>query len=391
MANCGCNSTSNGGDNCYTQDNTVKQVMFPVFSNECTGNSSQSISGCPKYFEPSTLTSSGCFVVPAVGATAVLEVCDASVFRVGMWITNPALGRYPIVGVNAATNLLTLRNSCADGATAIYGNPDPGTQICGTQSIWIGGESPCLNAEEFCADVFSCMESISEDNPLCLPDVPLTTSGQCVKMMGLSAACDSGDCPQPDDPNCVTKLNNVRFCEDTIVFDNGLQVAEDEECFRPVVITEDGNVKEAPSGTGVMKMAKAKLIETNSGFTNGAGLVAAMNFQVNLADFNVPECAIGALIRGWYIYDYDTSPGEGPVFNTFIRATGQPSQNAAYQISRVSAAGSGDFPDRTLSNSFYTTVWFGPDKIMYHELQNDGTIGSSNFVAVALYLDGIIA
>jgi hypothetical protein len=390
MANCGCNSNPSN-QNCYGRDHVKEQVLYPVLENNCSGNSNVS-GNCPEGFQPFTRTGSGCVTVPAVGATFNLEVCDASKFVIGMWITAPPLGRYPIVGLNTLTNLLTLRNSCEDGTTAITGNPEPGSQFCGSLALWIGPVDPCSDAEAFCSQVFTCLGSISDENPLCLEDVPVTTEGQCVRMLGLSAACDSGDCPQPDDPNCLTKLDAVRFCEDTIVFDDGLRVAsgDSEECFRPVVITDEGAFAQAPAGFGVVRPTKVKLVDISSGTGDGALISAAMNFQINLTEFGVPECAIGCFIRGFYILEFDSEEG-GMKFNTFLRATGQPSNSLAYQITGVDSVTTETFDDRNMTDSWGgVSVLFGPDKIVYHEFQNTGSVGDNNSMRAVLFLDAII-
>lgn len=388
MSNCGCTTTTS----CYEHSNVVQQALLPITQNNCYGTSTGA-SNCPVYFEPSTLTAENTtFVVPAVGATTNLPLlCNANKFRVGMWIENPAYGKYPIVGVNAATNILTLQNSCSDGETAIPGNPDPGTQITGQQSIWVSGADPCRDAEAFCSDTITCLQSVSDVNPLCTEDWPQTTTGECGYPMVLTAACDAGDCPQPDDPNCWKRMLSVRMCNNTIVFEEGLVVAEDDECGRPVIITENGNLKEAQAGAGLINPTKAYLGSWVANFTNGAGLVAALNFQVDLSGFGVPDCAVGCMIRPVYRYDFDTGSGDGPWFTTFLRATGQPSQNIAYAMNFVNAVAGSSIQDRPTSDAIGdVSVTFGPDKVIYHELQNNGTVGSGNFVQVQLWLDAII-
>lgn len=388
MSNCGCTTTTS----CYEHSNVVQQALLPITQNNCYGTSTGA-SNCPVYFEPSTLTAENTtFVVPAVGATTNLPLlCNANKFRVGMWIENPAYGKYPIVGVNAATNILTLQNSCSDGETAIPGNPDPGTQITGQQSIWISGADPCRDAEAFCSDAIECLQSISDNNPLCTEDWPEATSGECGNPMILTSACDAGDCPQPDDPNCWKKLPGIRLCNDSIVFADGLAVAEDNECFRPVVVTESGNIKEAPAGAGVIKPVKAYIGRWESGYTSPAGIVAAMNFSFNLNDFNIPDCAVGCCIRALYSYDYDDDAGDGPNFITYLRATGQPVQNIAYQINRVAGISGTSVADRggVQDSIGMISVTFGPDKIVFHELKDEGTQGTNN-VVLQLWLDAII-
>lgn len=389
MPDCGC---SNNSDSCYPNSNVVAQVVYPVTYNDSCGSSGAG-STCPTNYETSTPTSSAGFTIPAVGATFNLAlICNASKFNIGQWVQLGSLGgRYPIVGINASTNVLTLRNSCPDGASAIAGNPDPGTSFGGTIPVWLTGSDPCLDAAAFCQDVKECLQSISDDNPLCLPNLPVTTPAQCVYMLGLSAACDAGDCPQQDDPNCLTKLDAVRFCEDTIIFQDGLEEAIEDACVRPVVINEDGHIQQAPPGSGIVQPTKAYLGVYQAPFTNGAGLVAALNFSINLADYGVPGCAVGATVRLVYRYDFDTGAGDGPWFTTFLRATGQPSQNIAYAVNFVNAVAGSSVQDRPTSDALGgISVTFGPDRVIYHELQNNGTIGNGNFVSVQLWLDAII-
>jgi len=321
--------------------------------------------------------------ISAVGATFNLPLlCNASKFTIGQWIQFSTFGRYPIVGINSVTNLLTLRNSCADGTTAIAGNPDPGTQICGVNNIWVTGSDPCLDAEAFCDGVKECFEAISDDNPLCTPDFPLTTDAECVFLMGLTSACDAGDCPQPDDPNCWKKLPWIRFCKNTVCFVDGLQMAGEDETVRSVGITEEGCLRQSLGGAFVS--LRVKLLEKA-----GSNVSAELNDNVDLEDFGVPTGATAAAIRAYYVFQNDGDEDQGLSFATYLRgaaeAINSPNTNVL-TISMVNTDGRDNIPA-----PFYATVPLTPtDKTIYHEYQDLGSSGS-NFATMVLFIDGYYA
>lgn len=386
MSNCGCTSTSS--TSCYSRTNVVQQVLLPITSNDCTGSSGLA-SGCPDDFQPFTMTGSGCIVVPNIGSTVNVEVCDASNFIVGMWVNIQGFGRYPVVGVNSATNLITIRNSCDDGSTAIAGNPDPGFQTCGALPLWLTGEDPCLDEEAFADSVKEAFEAQDEDNLWCVPEIAVATTGECVRILGLTAACDAGDCPQPDDPNCLKKVSTLRICRDTIIFDEGL--AEHDEtgttCTTPVLIDEDGRLVQSPDATNFYFLP-IKVDDRNSGYTDAAGLTAAMNYSIDLASVGVPECAKGVLLRCFYEMDDDDNGGIG--CNTFRRGTGQPTFSDTNLILNYRGAdGTVTGGDRPVTNNWSTAVMFGGGtRIIFHEYQNTNTSGNMNRIRVYIALDG---
>lgn len=386
MANCGCNS-SNHEPGCYGRNNAKEQVLYPVLRNDCSGNSGTP-SNCPEGFQPFSRTGSECVTVPAIGGTFNISVCDASNFIIGMWVQMPGLGTYPIVGVNAATNLITLRNSCANGTTAITGNPEPGSQFCGSLPIWLGRQDPCMDAQAFCAQVVACLESVSEDNPICLPDVPVATEGQCVRILGLSAACDAGDCPQPDDPNCLTKVDSIRVCKDTIIFDDGLkEVDEDsDECYSPVVVGENGDLAKSSTGN-LMYFLRARTTDITVTDQNSAGLVAAMNFSVDTASFGVPDCAKGVALRVFYTWDHGDD--DNLKYNTYIRADGDSVNNQNNLIMSVDNGGS--IADQPATNSAFTIIKFGNgNRIIHHEFQALAIDGNDNDMRVYIAIDAYL-
>lgn len=389
MANCGCDSNTSS-DSCYPNNNIVGSLALPITNNNCLGNSG-SASTCPPYFTTSTPTTGDCFTIPAVGATFNLPlVCNASQFNVGQWVQiGSAGGKYPVVGKNSATNLLTLQNSCSDGTTAITGNPDPGTMLCGTQQVWITGSSPCLDEEAACDAAIACLQSISDDNPLCTPDFPLTTDGECVFMLGLTSACDSGDCPQPEDPKCWKVNTNLRFCKDTICFTDGLAMAGEDETVRSVGITEDGCLRQSLGGAFVS--LRVKMLEVSVTDDTGSAIASAMTESIDLVDFGVPSGATAAAIRVFYIYQPDASEDDGLYFSTYIRGAAEATNSSgAYlydTVRQINLGGSDPIPD-----SMYATVPLTPtDKQVYHEWQNLGSSGNNNSFRMVISLDGYYA
>jgi hypothetical protein len=328
--------------------------------------------------------------IPAVGATFNLPLlCNASKFSIGQWIQFATFGRYPVVGINSVTNLLTLRNSCDDGVTAITGNPDPGTQVCGVNNIWITGSNPCLDAEAQCDAFQECLQSISDDNPLCTPDFPLTTDAECVFLMGLTSACDAGDCPQPEDPNCWKKLPWMRFCKNTICFVDGLTAAGEDETVRAVGITEDGCLRQSLGGAFVP--LRVKLLEKSVTSESGGTIASAMSEDIDLAAFGVPAGAIAASMRVFYIYQPDADEDQGLYFSTYMRGPAESIHSSgAYlydTVRQINLGGSDPIPD-----AMYATVPLTPsDKTVYHEWQNLGSVGDGNSFRMVISLDGYYA
>jgi len=385
MPNCGCSSSS---DPCYPNSNVVAQAIVPITYNDCTGNSGDA-SNCPVYFQPSTPTTGACVTIPAVGATFSLPLlCNASKFSIGQWVQFATFGRYPIVGINSSTNLLTLRNSCSDGTTAIPGNPDPGTQVCGVNQIWVTGSDPCLDAEAQCEAFQDCLQAISDDNPLCTPDFPVTTDAECVFLMGLTSSCDAGDCPQPDDPNCWKKLPWIRFCKNTICFVDGLTAAGEDETVRSVGITEDGCLRQSLGGAFVS--LRQKLLE-KSATGSGGDIAAALSDSIDLADFGVPAGATAAAIRIFYDYQPDDTEDEGLYFSTFLRGAAEAVHSTSavlYDTSFQINLGGSD----AVNDAMYATVPLTPsDKTIYHEWEDLGSEGGGNRFRMVISIDGYYA
>jgi hypothetical protein len=389
MSNCGCTSTSS--TDCYGRGSTVRQVLYPITENDCTGNSPNSATDD---FQPYTTVGAAntCIVVPAVGGTVNVAVPDASLFIVGMWVTIPGFGRYPIVGVNAGTNLITLRNSCADGTTAIDGNPDPGVQVCGQIALWLTGEAPCLDAEGFLQDVKEAFESMDADDIWCVEDIAEITSGECTYLLGLSAACDAGDCPQPEDPNCLKKNPYIRFCRNTICFLEGIEPqSEDDENVALVglSINDDGQACLRQSSGGAFFSLRAKL-EEKSEIGTGAAISAEMNFSVDTAAFGVPASAKAVAIRIYYDMQNDDTINEGLFFSTHLRGNAEPitSPNTLI-INNNRSINLGSADNNTLPTPAYAVVPVTQaSKIIYHEWVNLGTLGTTNRFGTTLSIDG---
>lgn len=388
MSDCGCNSSS---DTCYPNANVAGQMIVPVTYNNCLGNSGDA-ANCPPYFQPSTLTTEACVTVPAVGATFNQPLlCNASKFVVGMWVTSPGFGRYPIVGINATTNVLTLQNSCPDGITAIAGNPDPGTQYCGQRAIWNTGGDPCLDVAAACDATRACLQNVSTDDPLCFPATfPVATGSECIYPMGLTAACDSGDCPQPDDPLCWTRLEGMRICGDSICWTDGLApetVDDTDTALVSVSINDEGQecLRKSPALGFVFRRI---YLDQRSTTGSAAGVSAVMNFSVDTALFGVPANAKGVSVRYIYHIEPDGSDGQGFEYNTYIRGAAESSNNSNLLLTYVNSNGPA-IPVRGNSDCGSVSVPVtSSDKTIYHEWQDQGTSGSDNYLRVILYLDG---
>lgn len=386
MSNCGCTSTSSS--DCYGRGSTVRQVLYPITENDCTGNSPTSATSD---FQPYEIVGAAntCIVVPAVGGTVNVAVPDASLFIVGMWVTIPGFGRYPIVGVNAGTNLITLRNSCSDGVTAISDNPDPGTQVCGQIALWLTGEAPCLDAESFLEDVKEAFESMDADNIWCVENIAEITSGECTYLLGLSAACDAGDCPQPEDPNCLKKNPYIRFCRNTICFLEGIEPqseADETVALLAISINDDGQACLRQSSAGGFVPLRLNIRDTTT-LGSGGTIAAGQTFNINTAPLGIPAGAKAISLRGYYTWQNDDTGGEGLSFKTYLRGPSESVNSPNTIISGLNNINTGTADNYLATFSAIVPVT-SADKNIYHEWLDQGSAGGGNAWQTSLSIDG---
>lgn len=213
MSNCGCSSSSDdcASSDCsdftgltlpefscspQTQRGALKRyAMVEVRSNGSSADSSAAgttTSGstatinaqCPTNAAPFwSYTTDEIVTLPAQGGFFQLKVCDASLWKTGMWVQHP-LGKFPITSVDTVLNLLTVRNSCTDNS-AIPNNGDPGDTYSGPAVI-TPSESACDRREEVEDQV---QDYLNETSEICNPNIPDLTGSERMNLLGGLAEC----------------------------------------------------------------------------------------------------------------------------------------------------------------------------------------------------------
>lgn len=212
MSNCGCSSSS---DDCassacsdftgltlpdfscspQTQKGALKRyAMVEVRQNGSSTDSATATTSsggasainvqCPTNAAPFwSYTTDEVVTLPAQGGFFQFKVCDASLWKTGMWVQHP-LGKFPITTVDTVLNLLTVRNSCADNS-AIPNNGDPGDTYSGPAVI-TPAESACDRREEVDEQV---QDYLNETSEICNPNIPDLTGNERMNLLGGLAEC----------------------------------------------------------------------------------------------------------------------------------------------------------------------------------------------------------
>ena len=143
---------------------------------------------CPKT-EPEFDVLEQDFVLPGVGQTTPLYICNPTVYAVGQWIRLSGGTKVQIVGLGA--DHLQVKNACADGTSAIETNADPGTPFPANGNVWLA-EPPVCGEIDLCAGLLECLRTAEG---ICFSSVPDSDPAEKLHLFGgtIADACDDGD------------------------------------------------------------------------------------------------------------------------------------------------------------------------------------------------------
>lgn len=158
-------------------------------------------------------------VVPAVGGSMQISVCNASLYTVGSWIEfvdgSGAGSKYQIIAVNSTENYISVRNSCSDGVTAISGNAPPGSTFVINSRFIVIGEPICQTSDE---KVEELQETINAADELCLEGITDRLAGvEETEMLGVVAA---SDCEEGEAQPCLRKLLTREAKDGSLILGN---------------------------------------------------------------------------------------------------------------------------------------------------------------------------
>lgn len=223
-------------DKCYT----VREAL-PVCSELASASSLQS-SDCTrldKVYDQLLLAT----VVPIVGGTTTVKVCNADLYTVGNWIQfidGSGIGAiFQVVSINTTENILTVRNACADGTSEIVSNPSPGATIETDSRFVVVGEPVCTNSDVTDSEVSGALSRLEE---ICLDNIRSRAgSTEAAKMLGTLAESDCSDGGEPRP--CLRKLNTQELKDGTLRLANVNKEALDD--LRLAYINANNDIVEA--------------------------------------------------------------------------------------------------------------------------------------------------
>lgn len=200
LTDCDCETSESG--------HTAEYALIPVHYAP-SDNCKPTDCGCPESVPFWTLTAAKTFVMPSVGSTATLEVCDADQFAVGQWIKHP-LGKLRITKVDGYC--LDVVNGCPSGA-AVLGNEAPGSTQAGAVAIWIT-DYDCAESS-YCAELLDCLDA-STAIKLTSSPVADETGVNDYHLFGgkIDDACGSGE----DNESIIHKLESITSDGQTLNF-----------------------------------------------------------------------------------------------------------------------------------------------------------------------------
>lgn len=164
------------------------------------------------------------YTLTGVGATGPLYVCNPAIYAVGQWLRLSGGTKVQITGVGADS--ITVRNSCADGMSAIEANSDPGTVFQTGQQLWIT-DPPACGDVDYCEDLLAC---IKNSKGICFSSVPDADPAEKLHLFGGTLLNDPCQDEQGDGLTgaCLRKLKRIfsfngALCYPDIPEINGLQ------------------------------------------------------------------------------------------------------------------------------------------------------------------------
>lgn len=172
--NCGCKSSSN--------PNTGEYLLVKSTASEAStcgvGSGSDPTASCDKQ-EPMFDSSMSDFVLPDVNGNTSMEVCNASIYSVGMWIEfNSPIASMQIVNITG--NILSLVNRCANGEP-IDGNPTAGAVVHRGATFVVTGGPNCFTDAEDAERINSALATLEQ---LCIPNMIVSSETATIRPVG---------------------------------------------------------------------------------------------------------------------------------------------------------------------------------------------------------------
>jgi len=172
--NCGCNENKGSDSREY--------LMVKATASEAStcgvGSGSSSTAACPKQ-EPMYDASMSDFLLPDTNGNTSMEVCNASVYAIGMWLqfANPVAS---LQIVNITGNILSLVNRCTNGEI-IDDNPAIGTVIHRGALFVVGTEPQCNTDAEDAERINSALGTLDQ---LCMTNMVTSSETAVIRPIG---------------------------------------------------------------------------------------------------------------------------------------------------------------------------------------------------------------
>lgn len=193
-------------------------------------SASSSVSGCPKQ-EPTYDSITSSFVVPEVGSSITISVCNVGVYVTGMFVHFPGYSlTMQIIAISTENKQITLRNACADGVNPVADNPEAGQGVT-YGSAFIPAPAPrCSSAESNQADLDNLLSPATE---LCVPQLDQTSLTAEVQLTGRTEADPANSAFK----KCIRRVQGLFFKSGSIRQPNIESVAQaDYDAYKPAGI-----------------------------------------------------------------------------------------------------------------------------------------------------------
>lgn len=212
--NCGCNE--------YKGVDSREYLMVKATASEAStcgpGTGGDSTAACAKQ-EPMYDASMSDFLLPDSVSNTSMEVCNASVYSVGMWIqfANPIA---TLQIVNITGNILGLVNRCTNGEV-IDDNPSIGTKISKGTLFVVGTEPQCNTDAEDAERINSALGTLDQ---LCMPVMATSSATAVIRPIG-KIESDTADLSVK---KCIKAIYGILFKAGTPVL-SALKLIENED------------------------------------------------------------------------------------------------------------------------------------------------------------------
>lgn len=327
--------------------------------------------------------------MPAVGATVDMVTCQPGQSFVGMWLGIQNFGALQIVAITGGGKTLTLRNGCSNGA-AVPGNIAPGEFVSG-QISWHPVQAPECDLG-FDSRVIDALEDISATNPLCFTNPPIVADNESMWDIGVTAACDPGDCEPQSDPYCFKISKFIRKFSNTFRFINRLKTIDpkginDDRCkiSGPVIESVDGELVRPLNALTYFAAGNNSQVILKQDEVGPTNTFVGLIFSLDLGP-HVPECAKRAKLRGWLRLDTASGGSNGLRGNLFVTGPGVAPLTGSHKLAFIDTTSSAD-----VEFSFTWNIEVSlqqNNKVANHTVQILSQLGTGHYYSYGAYLEG---